>query len=420
MVGYILFQVMKHFQHYKKRWLAKRLKEALAVAPVVVLTGARQVGKSTLLLNEAPFKEWLRFSLDDPEILHFALEHPKDLVNSAPNMVIDEVQKAPKLLSYIKLAVDENRQRRFVLSGSANLLLMKNVSESLAGRAIYFELLPFSFAEDKEKSSWLASFIENKFETPFWQEVKCSEELEFLIFRGFIPPITVFSSPSEIALWWKGYIATYLERDLRDLSQIANLADFHRFMEILALRTASILKQNEAARDAGISTATASRYVNLLETSNLFFRLRPFFKNISKRLIKTPKAYFIDTGLTCALAGFKKPIDIPRKFYAQLFESFVFQNLYALSIYFQGNLYYFRTLGGKEIEIDFLLEIENRLMAIEVKYKPTIGIKDAEALLKLEDLLGKNIPLALKAIIYTGDEIKFLPGNILLLPWWSI
>ena len=131
MVGYILFQVMKHFQHYKKRWLAKRLKEALAVAPVVVLTGARQVGKSTLLLNEAPFKEWLRFSLDDPEILHFALEHPKDLVNSAPNMVIDEVQKAPKLLSYIKLAVDENRQRRFVLSGSANLLLMKNVSESL-------------------------------------------------------------------------------------------------------------------------------------------------------------------------------------------------------------------------------------------------------------------------------------------------
>lgn len=411
---------MEQNQHYKKRWMAERLREALPVAPVVVLTGARQVGKSTLLMNEPPFNRWPRFSLDDPELLRFAKTQPREMITTYDNVIIDEVQKAPTLLSYIKLAVDENRQRRFVLSGSANLLLMKKISESLAGRAVYFELLPFSLQEYLEKTSWIISFVQEGFKMPSLENAPPLESLEFLIFRGFIPPVTTFSSASEISLWWKGYIATYLERDLRDLAQIANLVDFHRFMEILALRTANILKQSEAARDAGLSAASATRYINLLETSGLFYRLRPFFKNITKRLIKAPKAYFMDTGLICNLAGFKKSDYIPEEFYARLFETFVFQNLYTLALYLQGNLYYFRTLGGKEIEVDFILEVENKILAFEVKYKPEVELKDAESLLKFAELLEQKESLILKAVIYTGQEIKTLPGNVVALPWWVI
>ena len=407
------------------------MRQSLNVAPVIVLSGARQVGKSTLLLNEPPFKEWVYFSFDDPALLHFARSNPEELLNSGSNLVIDEAQKAPELFSCIKLAIDKNRTRRFVLSGSANLLLMKKISESLAGRAIYFELLPFSFSEYKEKSSWLSDFISTGQRT---RSIWCSteffepqdglkqnklENLNSFLFRGLLPPVVSFTSCTEISLWWQGYIATYLERDLRDLSQIANLSDFHRFMEILSLRASNILKQNEAARDAGISTATASRYVNLLETSNIYYRLRPFFKNISRRLIKAPKGFFLDTGLVCALAGFKDNSSIPDQFYAQLFENFVFQNLYFLSINFQGKLYYFRTLGGKEIEVDFLLEIEKKIIAIEVKYKSRIGMDDTTSLFKLEKILGKDA-LAGKIIIYAGDKIDKLPGNVYLVPWWAI
>lgn len=414
-----MFHVMKQNISYKKRKLADLMRQGLNTTPVIVLSGARQVGKSTLLLNEPPFNKWAYFSFDDPGVLDLARTNPEELLSSDKNLVVDEVQKAPEIFPYIKLLVDKDKTRHFVLSGSANLLLMKKVCESLAGRAIYFELLPFSLSEYKQKSSWLCDFISCDFSPP--QDIGSqdkSEDLKFFLFRGLIPPVTSFTSCLEISLWWQGYIVTYLERDLRDLSQIANLSDFHRFMEVLALRCANILKQNEAARDAGISTSTASRYVNLLETGNIFYRLRPFFKNIPKRLIKAPKGFFMDTGLICALAGFKDANSIPDRFYAQLFENFVFQNLYSLSINLGGRLYYFRTLGGKEIEVDFLLEIEKRIIAIEVKYKSKISFSDANSLLKLGKILDNDV--IGKIIIYAGDKIDKLPGNISLVPWWMI
>ncbi len=403
---------MKRF-HYKPRFLAEPLRKALSFAPVVVLTGARQVGKSTLLIHEPPTYQWKAFSLDDPETLGLLKRFPRESISSSDKLVIDEVQRAPELLSYIKLAVDEDRSRRFVLSGSANLLLMKQVSESLAGRAIYLELGPFLLDELLERGKRFSIFLDTgELSPPSPPDLS----LEFLLFRGFLPPVTELKNPLEINLWWKGYISTYLERDLRDLSQVANLADFHLFMEALSSLVASLLNQNDVARDAGLSPATASRYLNLLETSSLVVRLRPYFANLSKRLVKRPKLFFFDCGLARVLAGYQTPEEIPAKFMGALFENFVFQELWALrSLLPSVEVFFFRTLGGKEIEVDFLVKKGREWHAFEVKYRREVGPREAESLFKLRALLPDIVSLNL---IYAGDEYRELPGGIRIIPWW--
>ncbi|RLB33905.1 MAG: hypothetical protein DRH20_12780 [Deltaproteobacteria bacterium] len=409
-------------QQYKKRMIAQRLREALNVAPVVVLAGARQTGKTTLLTHELPFKDWPFFSLDDPELLTLAKVSPRDVVNAHDKMIIDEVQKAPELLSYVKMAVDKDRSRVFVLSGSANLLLMKNVSESLAGRAIYLELMPFSLHEYLERPGhhWIAMAGERNFAEKLAGTEQCGEPLDSVLFRGLLPPATFLDKESNISLWWKGYIGTYLERDLRMLSQVGDIASFHQFMEILAHRTGRILKQSEAARDAGLSAASASRYVSLLETTGLYYRLRPFFANLTKRLIKAPKGFFLDTGLAGALAGFKTASSITPEFGAQLLETFVFHNLLGHVSHVGGKLCYFRTLGGKEIEVDFVIELDDGLVVLEVKYKKELTAKDVRPLIQFSDLTSGGKKILLKAIIYTGGDIKALPGGVLAIPWFVL
>ncbi|HEC32020.1 MAG TPA: ATP-binding protein [Deltaproteobacteria bacterium] len=409
-------------KRYIKRLMAEKLREALGVAPVVILTGARQRGKTTLLSHELPFRDWPMFTLDDPEILFLAKSRPRDIVNSHKKVVIDEVQKAPELLSYIKMAVDKDRSRVFVLSGSANLLLMKNISESLAGRAIYLELLPFSLHEYLERpgAHWLSKLGSNGFDELPLAKPKKLEKLDHILFRGLLPPVIHLKTENQTSLWWKGYIATYLERDLRALSQVADIGTFHRFMEILALRTGKILKQSEAARDVGLSTATAGRYINLLETSCLYHRLRPFFRNLSKRLIKAPKGFFLDTGLVCALSKIRMQNLLAPEFKPQLFETFVFHNLYTITSHLGGNLYYFRTLGGKEIEVDFIVELDSQLVALEVKDKRELTAKDIRPLLQFSELVVEKEHVVLKGIIYSGDEFQNLPGGILAIPWFAL
>ena len=402
---------MKNF-HYKPRFLAPILREALSFSPVVVLTGARQVGKSTLLLHEEPFSAWKRYSLDDPETLSLLKRFPKDHLFTE-RLVIDEVQKAPEILSYIKLAVDEDRSRRFVLSGSANLLLMKQVAETLAGRAVYLELTPFLWDELREEPYGLPKILSGKLSPPSSPAVDLRQHL----FKGFLPPLTEIESPEATNLWWKGYIATYLERDLRDLSQISNLADFHLFMEALSTRLASLLNQSDVARDVGLSAATASRYLNLLETSGFIVRLRPFFANLGKRLSKRPKLYFFDCGLARALAGYQALEEIPEEFWGRLFENFVFQQLHAAKDLLGTELFYFRTLGGKEIEVDFILKRGRKLYAFEVKFKERLSARDLEPLLAIKNLLPQ---IEACFLVYRGGEIEDLPGGVKAIPWWLL
>jgi predicted AAA+ superfamily ATPase len=397
---------------------------AAEFSPVIVLSGARQTGKSTLLQNEKPFKDWHYVTFDDLDSLALAQRRPDEILNISQYMVIDEVQRAPKFMHAVKKAVDKDKSRRIVLSGSARLILMKKVSESLAGRAVYCDLMPFSFGElmGTRNYGWVIKFMETG-KLPsmnlrdYMPNKEASGNLALNLFRGFLPAVAFMKKEEHIAAWWKGYVKTYLERDLRSISEIAYLPDFRKMMELLALRTASILKQSEIARDAGLSQATAGRYINILEETSLIVKVRPYSKNISKRLIKSPKIVLTDPGLTASLAGYSSADSIPSQFMGALLESYVYLNLTAVASLIDGEVMYFRTQGGREREVDFVLTKENRIMGIEVKLAKTVSAGDIDNLLFLKDA-SKSFACGL--IVYSGMEIKQLAQNIFAVPWYVI
>lgn len=400
---------------YKKRWLAEKLKKSLKVSRVLILTGARQTGKTTLLKNEPIFKDYKYFSLDDLDILTQVHKDPSPIISSARDIIIDEAQRSPKLLYSIKQVADNEKGRRFVLSGSANLLLLKSISETLAGRATYHTLFPFTYSEyqGRQKPEWLLNMFKKIY--PEEKEIDSNPPaLSPVLFRGFLPPVLEFEPEfsEEISMWWNGYIKTYLERDLRDLSQVASLADFRVVMQLLALRTASIVDQSGISRDTGISQPTVHRYLNLLEASNLYVRLRPFIKIKSKSITKTPKGYFIDPGLAVQLAGYKDPSAIDEKFKGNLFESMVLLNLLCLAEIYGMNVYFWRTRDGKEV--DFILEYGRAVLPVEVKMSNKVQYADLQNLLHF---LSLNPQAVGGIVIYTGSDIKKLSSNIFAIPW---
>ncbi|MCX8117981.1 MAG: ATP-binding protein [Desulfobacterota bacterium] len=398
---------------YKSRWLAEQIKKATSFSPIVVVSGARQTGKSTLLQHEFAPPQWQYITLDDLDMLAMAQRRPEELLAISDHLIIDEVQRNPDFLLSVKRAVDRDRNRRFILSGSTNLLLMKSVSESLAGRATYFELLPMAYREEKEApiATWMMNLPEKK---PPQLKEPHRGKIEELLFRGALPPVLFLSDDQEISSWWRGYVRTYLERDLRDLTRITNLPDFRKMMGLLAMRNGQILRQSEIARDAGLSQATAGRYINLLEITGLLVKLNPYSANISKRIIKSPKAYFIDPGLVCALTGVTHPEEITESMRGMLFESYICLNLLVFSSMHGGNLYYFRTQGGKEKEVDFILEMGKKIVTIEVKYAKKVGIRDAGSLFFLREMLpGWKAGL----VVYNGSETLTLGKDIFAIPW---
>ena len=402
---------------YKERWLAEKLKKSLKVSSVLILTGARQTGKTTLLMNEPIFKTYKYFSLDDLDVLAQAQKDPSPIVSSARNIIIDEAQRVPKLLHSIKQAVDFDREkeRRFVLSGSANLLLLKSISETLAGRATYHTLFPFTYSEyqGRQKPEWLLKMFKKIY--PQEKEIVSNPPpLTPVLFRGFLPPVLEFKpeSSEEISMWWDGYIKTYLERDLRDLTQVASLTDFRAVMQLLALRTASLVDQSGISRDTGISQPTVHRYLNLLEASNLFVRLRPFTKIKSKSITKTPKGYFIDPGLAAHLAGYKDPSAMDEKFKGNLFESLILLNLLCLAEIYGMNVYFWRTKEGKEV--DFILEYGRVILPLEVKMSNKVLYADLQNLFYF---LRMNPQAVGGIVIYTGSDIQKLASNIFAIPW---
>jgi predicted AAA+ superfamily ATPase len=287
------------------RWISPLLKQANRDQPVIMLTGARQVRKSTLLLNTEPFCRWRYHTMDDFDVLRQARNQPEALWSGTDCVVLDEVQKTPEVLSAVKQTVDQDLGRfRFVLSGSANLLLMKKVSESLAGRAVYFVLEPMTLGELNQTSApdVLSQLLSGDFPGEGQSSVPAPDSV-LMILRGFMPALLKLDTPQAWVRWWEGYVSTYLERDLRQISQIDTLVDFRRIMELVALRSGQLLNQSEISRDAGISQPTVHRYLNILETTHLFERLPAYTSSHTTRLIKTPKAFWIDPGLAVFLSG---------------------------------------------------------------------------------------------------------------------
>ena len=410
-----------HFElKYKKRWLAASLREAIKDHPVIVLTGARQVGKSTLLQYERPFSDWKYISLDDFDALAMAKRNPDVLWGGAGDIVLDEVQKSAGLLEAVKIEVDLNPEKhKFILSGSANLLLMKQVSETLAGRAAYFTLNPMTVGEmtGVPPPGLLERLFSGRLPTEQVIESELHDPVPFM-WRGFMPRLMRLESSAALLRWWEGYVMTYLERDLRQLSQIDSLPDFRQLMIVLALRCGKILNQTEMARDAGISQATAHRYINLLETARLVERVPAFALNRTKRLIKSPKLIWSDPGLAAFLAGHFEPEALRTSREAGgLFESMIYLHLTTLMQLMtpRPQIFFWRTTTGNEV--DFVLEWGRKLLAIEVKLSGKAKYADADTL----RFFLEEYPEAVAGIlIYAGNEIRVMHEKIVAVPWVTL
>ena len=290
---------------YLPRAASSLLERALAASPVVVLMGARQTGKSTLARSEPFLADRLYLTLDDLDIREYARFATRDLLERAPQLTLDEVQREPELLLAVKRAVDEDRPRRngrFLLTGSANLLLMHRVSETLAGRATYINLWPLTHGErlglrapgiwSELLSAPIAEWIDLIHSRPSvpadWREEARR--------GGYPTPAVELEGDDARSLWFDGYLRTYLERDLQTMAAIDNLVDFRRLMRAASLRLGAMVNQTELGRDTRIPRATVQRYLGLLETSFQIVRLAPYSVNRTKRLIRTPKLYWSDPG----------------------------------------------------------------------------------------------------------------------------
>ena len=400
---------------YIKRRLATTIKNLSDKFSVIVVSGARQVGKSTMLLNE--FSDFTYFTLDDFDTIDLIKNDPMLIFKQHQKVIIDEAQKFPEIFNIIKIVVDKFKDRRILISGSSNLLLMKNITESLAGRALYFELFPFTFGEFHEKLK-PTNFL-NLFKGEIYDNFQNLDiDLYTLMLKGFMPANIFEGKIENVNFWIDGYIKTYLERDLRQLSQIESLIDFRKLMQLLALRTGNILRQSDIAKDSQLSAATVSRYIKLLEISNIIERIPGYFNNKGKRLVKSPKIFFIDPAITIFLSGyFDRQSLISARELGGFFETMIFLHLKSLcSILIPpAKLYYWRTVSGRVV--DFIIEYGRKIIPVEVKLSDNVRINDAKNLLNFITIYPET---EIALILYSGDKIKWLHSKIVALPWWCI
>lgn len=402
----------------KPRLAAEALGRATRAMPVVVVTGARQIGKSTLVRHLAPGDDRPYFSLDDLDVLAQAIEAPDDLVNRVPTMTLDEVQRAPGLLLAVKRAVDHSRRAgRFLLTGSANLLLLHQVSESLAGRATYLTLWPMTRREQRglgraglweellkaDDDDWLDVLAAGPAEAEDWRKLARA--------GGYPTPALHMDDDGDRAIWFAGYTRTYLERDLQEISAVTALPDLRRLMRAACLRIGQLVNQTELGRDIALPQPTVHRWLNLLEVSYQLVRLPAYAVNRTKRLIKTPKLYWADTGLALHLAGVEQPA-------GPHLENLVLGDLLAWrdARLDRAEVLYWRTAAGEEV--DFVIESRGKVLPIEVKSTATPRLRDAAHLQSFRNEYGEAARPGL--LLHTGDRLEWLAPGILAAPWWRV
>jgi len=399
------------------RLVAHSLGDRLRVMPAVVVTGARQTGKSTLVQDLAPGGRSY-FSLDDLDVVDAARRDPEALTGGTRPVTLDEVQREPDLLCAVKRAIDKDRKPgRFLLAGSANLLLMRKVSESLAGRASYLTLWPMTRREQRGLGRcglWdelLATRNED------WLDLLAArpdepEEWRALARRGGFPtPALHLRKAADRAVWFDGYVRSYLERDLQHLSAVAALPDFRRLMKAACFRLGRPVNQTELGRDVALPQPTVHRYLNLLETSYLLVRLPAYTVNRTKRLIKSPKLYWGDTGVALHLTEGAEPGG------AHL-ENLVLHDLLAWrdARLESAELFYWRTTIGEEV--DFVIEAGGRLLPIEVKASGRPRLGDARHLRTFRAEYGKRSRAGL--LLHTGKTLEWIAPDVLAVPWWRV
>ena len=397
---------------YFPREIAPRLERVRRQLPVVVLSGLRQSGKSTLLQNEpALVRGYTYRTFDDFATLAAARANPESLL--AEPTILDEVQRCPELLMTLKRDVDEHRRPgRFILSGSANLALLGHVSETLAGRAGYLTLHPMTrreLARATDREPFLVKFLTS----PALPSGKARPVTEDEVLTGGLPPACL-GPVKDAAEWFRGYVQTYVERDVRQIAQVADLVAFRTLAQLAALRTGQVLVTSTLARDAKLSASTAGRYLGLLEASFLVSRLPPFRKNRSSRLVKAPKLHFTDSGLAAHMAGITSlepgRDDLLR---GALFETYVVQNVAALleAHLPDAQMSYWHEQGRHEVDI--VIEHGRGVLAVEVK---------AATRWREGDLAGlrafmERTPACMAAVLaYNGREAVKLADRLWAVP----
>ena len=365
---------------YVKRIISDKIIEAFPFYSVIIITGPRQAGKTTLCKNLFP--DYKYYNLENPSLRDIALNDPnKFIFDNKDGLIIDEVQHMPELLSYIQVCVDQYPDRKFILTGSSDFALMETITQSLAGRAALFTLLPFSFKE-------IEDYIKNN-------------GIDTIMANGFYPGIIVKKTPVEI--FYSNYVSTYLERDLRNIKAIENLDLFRLFMKVLATRASCEFNATSISSEIGVTAPTIRKWLGLLKTSYIAFTLQPYYVNIGKRLSKTPKIYFYDTGLLCYLLDIHTPVELQN----HPLRGAIFENL-ALTQFIKEKfnkkknweLYFYRENKGREIDV---VKSEGLYLDLyEIKSSKTFNKEFTKNLKEIKHLIGDKVSST--TLIYDGES----------------
>lgn len=398
------------------RHLASKILKYSKQYPIVALVGPRQSGKTTLAINLFPNHKYI--SLENLDLRLHASQDPKGFLSDhGPNVILDEAQRVPELFSYLQGVVDKDQTPgQYILTGSSQFLLIEKITQSLAGRIVTFKLYPFTYTELQEYP------VDSSFDSIFQvrhqhRKKQDQEELYELLVTGFYPRI--YDKNLDSYKWHENYLMTYVERDIRSLLRVSNLRVFEHFLKLCASQTGQLMNFSNLSNSLGISVATVKEWISILEASGIIFILPPFFENFSKRIVKTPKIYFVDTGLLCHLLSIRS-IDHLKAHPLQgsIFETFIvsecFKRFYNISE--QPPLYFWRDQSGNEI--DLLIYDGLKGYPIEIKLSQTANSDFKGSIQKWLELKNNRADKGL--VIYCGEHAVGTTTPVPMLPWYLL